>query len=70
MDDKELAESFGHSVKKLKAEIGLVIVGQDKVVDSVLSAIFCNGHALLVGVPGLAKNIAGANGCTNARFEF
>lgn len=57
MDDKQLAESFSASLAQLKTEIGRVIVGQDAVVESVLSAIFCNGHALLVGVPGLAKTL-------------
>lgn len=57
MDEKLLAEKFNVSVQKLKQEIGRVIVGQDDVVDAVLSAIFCNGHALLVGVPGLAKTL-------------
>jgi MoxR-like ATPase len=57
MDEKEIAASFAPSVQRLRAEIGKVIVGQDEVVDAVLTAIFCNGHALLVGVPGLAKTL-------------
>jgi MoxR-like ATPase len=42
---------------KLKAEVHKVIVGQDEVVDQILMAIFCRGHALVVGVPGLAKTL-------------
>jgi MoxR-like ATPase len=42
---------------RLRAEISKVIVGQDQVVDQVLMAIFCRGHALVVGVPGLAKTL-------------
>jgi MoxR-like ATPase len=57
MNEKALAEAFADSVKTLKSEIGNVIVGQKHVVDAVLTAIFCNGHALLVGVPGLAKTL-------------
>lgn len=57
MDDKQTAEAFAPALKKLKDQIGQVIVGQDAVVDAVLTAIFCNGHALLVGVPGLAKTL-------------
>jgi len=57
MNEKALAEAFADSVKTLKSEIGNVIVGQEHVVDAVLTAIFCNGHALLVGVPGLAKTL-------------
>ena len=40
-----------------KNEIAKVIVGQDEVVQQVLISIFCNGHCLLVGVPGLAKTL-------------
>ncbi len=57
MDEKQIAESFAPAVQKLKTEIGRVIVGQNEVVEAVLGAIFCNGHALLVGVPGLAKTL-------------
>ncbi len=42
---------------RLKAEIRKVIVGQDDVVDQVLMCIFCRGHGLVVGVPGLAKTL-------------
>jgi MoxR-like ATPase len=41
----------------LKAEISKIIVGQDEVVDQILLAIFSRGHAMLVGVPGLAKTL-------------
>lgn len=41
----------------LKREIGKVIVGQDEVVKQVILSIFCKGHSLLVGVPGLAKTL-------------
>ncbi|MFM7765750.1 MAG: AAA family ATPase, partial [Sphingomonadales bacterium] len=57
MNEKELAESFSASVAEIKREISKVIVGQEHAVDAVLTAIFCNGHALLVGVPGLAKTL-------------
>ena len=43
--------------KALKTEIAKVIVGQDEVIDQVLLAIFSGGHALLIGVPGLAKTL-------------
>src|SRR6185295_12245011 len=41
----------------IKAEVGKVIVGQEQVVDQVLIAILTRSHALLVGVPGLAKTL-------------
>lgn len=49
-----------HLVQKrieLKKEIAKIIVGQDDVVDQILLSIFSGGHALLVGVPGLAKTL-------------
>ena len=44
-------------IAALKAEIGKVIVGQDRVIDNVLQAIFTGGHCLMMGVPGLAKTL-------------
>jgi len=41
----------------LKTELAKVIVGQDAVIEELLIALFCRGHALLVGVPGLAKTL-------------
>ena len=43
--------------QKLRTEIGKVVVGQEEVVDELLMAMFCRGHALVVGVPGLAKTL-------------
>ena len=43
--------------RKMRHEIGKVIIGQDEVVDQLLIAMFCRGHCLLVGVPGLAKTL-------------
>lgn len=45
------------SVQRLRAEIGKRVVGQDAVVDEILMALVAGGHALLVGVPGLAKTL-------------
>ncbi len=42
---------------RVRAEIRKVIVGQDEVVEQSLTAIFCRGHAVVVGVPGLAKTL-------------
>ncbi|HHN78580.1 MAG TPA: AAA family ATPase, partial [Phycisphaerales bacterium] len=41
----------------LRREISKVIVGQDEVVEQILMCVFCRGHALVVGVPGLAKTL-------------
>jgi MoxR-like ATPase len=43
--------------KRILGEVHKVIVGQDRVIDELLSALFADGHCLLVGVPGLAKTL-------------
>jgi len=50
-------KKFVKKFSDLKQEIGKVIVGQKDVIDKVLISIFCEGHCLLVGVPGLAKTL-------------
>ncbi|MFN8345328.1 MAG: MoxR family ATPase [Spirosomataceae bacterium] len=55
--DVAAAEALKESYEKLRSEIGKVIVGQDETVRLLLTAIFCQGHCLLVGVPGLAKTL-------------
>ncbi|MBS1763470.1 MAG: MoxR family ATPase [Bacteroidetes bacterium] len=55
--DVEAVQQLVSSYKKLRNEIGKVIVGQDEVVRDVLISIFSKGHCLLVGVPGLAKTL-------------
>ncbi|MFM7472374.1 MAG: AAA family ATPase [Crocinitomicaceae bacterium] len=45
-------------IDKLKSEISRVIIGQDKMVDSLIIALLTNGHVLLEGTPGLAKTLA------------
>ncbi|PDH49072.1 MAG: AAA family ATPase [Bacteroidetes bacterium MED-G21] len=59
----------------LKNEIAKVIVGQDRVVEELILSIFCKGHVLLVGVPGLAKTllvktISEALGLNFSRIQF
>jgi MoxR-like ATPase len=56
-DDKTAIEAFGKKYLQLKSEIAKVIIGQEKVVEDVLTTIFSQGHALLIGVPGLAKTL-------------
>lgn len=73
--DVEAVDNFVVKYKELKAEIGKVIIGQDEVVKDVLISIFCRGHCLLVGVPGLAKTllvntIADALGLSYSRIQF
>jgi MoxR-like ATPase len=56
-DDKAAVEKLHSTYGRMKEELGRVIVGQEVVVEQALMAIFCRGHALLVGVPGLAKTL-------------
>ncbi len=56
-DEAKNIDKFVVKYKEFKNEIGKVIVGQDEVIQQVLISIFCNGHCLLVGVPGLAKTL-------------
>lgn len=53
----EAADQLFKAYSDLTAEISKVIIGQDEVVKLLLTSIFCEGHALLVGVPGLAKTL-------------
>ena len=53
----EAANGLKKAYNDLKTEISKVIVGQDDVVRLLLTSIFCEGHSLLVGVPGLAKTL-------------
>jgi MoxR-like ATPase len=55
--DVEAVDALVEKFARLRSEIGRVIVGQDDVVKNLLIAIFCKGHCLLVGVPGLAKTL-------------
>ena len=57
--DGDLAqvEEMGRKKAEILSEIKKVIVGQDKVIEEILIALFCKGHCLLVGVPGLAKTL-------------
>lgn len=56
-NDVEAIEAFVEKYAELKKEISKVIVGQDEVVKNILMAMFSRSHALLIGVPGLAKTL-------------
>lgn len=73
--DVEALNDLVVNYKKLRSEIGQVIIGQDEVVRDVLISIFSQGHCLLVGVPGLAKTllvntIARVLGLSYNRIQF
>ena len=57
MSDVTAIQNLVQKRTELKNEIAKIIIGQEVVVDQVLLSIFSGGHALLVGVPGLAKTL-------------
>src|SRR5258706_15359424 len=56
-DDVAAVQRCEQAYNRIRDELAKVIVGQDEVVEQVLVAIFAKGHALLEGVPGLAKTL-------------
>lgn len=75
MSDVAAVGSLVEKHKQLKQEIAKVIVGQEEVVNQILLSIYSGGHALLIGVPGLAKTlmvntIAQALGLNFKRIQF
>ncbi|MGR7811815.1 AAA family ATPase [Lacinutrix undariae] len=75
MSDVAAVKQFVKKYDALKSEVAKVIVGQEDVVNQILISVFSGGHALLVGVPGLAKTlmvntIAQALGLNFKRIQF
>lgn len=75
MSDVAAVQQFVNKYNTLKTEVAKVIIGQDEVVNQILISIFSGGHALLIGVPGLAKTlmvntIAQALGLDFKRIQF
>jgi MoxR-like ATPase len=68
--DVEAADALAVAYKKLSGEISKVVIGQEDVVRQVLIAIFCQGHSLLVGVPGLAKTLLVQTIATSLDLQF
>jgi MoxR-like ATPase len=56
-DDLQAVAKLRDANERIQGELGKVIVGQAEVVEGLLTALFANGHVLLVGVPGLAKTL-------------
>lgn len=51
-------EKVGSLAEQARAQLGRVLVGQDELIDQLLVVVLCRGHALIEGVPGLAKTLA------------
>jgi len=56
-DDIQIVKDLNDAYRRMQAQLARVIVGQNEVIEQVLMAIFCRGHGLLVGVPGVAKTL-------------
>ncbi len=56
-DDVSAVKALSAAYEEMADQLGRVIVGQQKVIEQVLISMFCKGHCLLVGVPGLAKTL-------------
>src|SRR5688572_5857574 len=68
--DVEAADALSTAYKTLKDEISKIVIGQDEVIRQVLTGIFCQGHSLLVGVPGLAKTLLIQTIATSLDLQF
>ena len=69
-EDLESLKIFQDSTLKIRNELAKVIVGQEKVIDQLLVAIFSKGHCLLEGVPGLAKTLMVSTLAKSLRMDF
>ncbi|HEV3138517.1 MAG TPA: AAA family ATPase, partial [Pirellulales bacterium] len=56
-DDVQAVHKLNAAFRRITAELGKVIVGQQQVIEELLISMFARGHCLLVGVPGLAKTL-------------
>ena len=56
-DELALVEKMRDYTDRIRAEVGKVIIGQRDVLDQILMCILANGHALLIGLPGMAKTL-------------
>ncbi len=75
MSDVAAIDNLVVKFQDLKTEIGKVIIGQEQAVNYVLLSVFCGGHSLLIGVPGLAKtllvhSVSNALGLNFKRIQF
>ena len=55
--EAQAIKGLANAYSRMQEEIGKVIIGQHNIIDDLLVAMFCRGHCLLVGVPGLAKTL-------------
>ncbi len=79
MDDEAFLKAkipeYQKTIKSMKKEIAKIVVGQEKIIDTMLNGLIANGHILLEGVPGIAKTVlirslAAATGGAFSRIQF
>jgi len=71
----EEVKLFQEKLNKIRSEMSKIVVGQDKIINSLLRGLLCDGHILVEGVPGIAKTLvvrafASVIGCTSKRIQF
>src|SRR4051794_11598626 len=69
-DDAQAVERLKQARDKLKAEIARVVVGQDAVIDDLLTCLLCRGHVLMLGVPGLGKTLMAKTLAKTLQMDF
>ena len=69
-DDVQRLEQLVTAVTSLRRQVAQRIVGQQDVIDGILTAILSSGHALLIGVPGLAKTLMVSSVAEALRLSF
>ena len=69
-DDVKAVAQLRKAREKLREEIARVVVGQDVVLDNLLAALLCRGHALMVGVPGLGKTLMAKTIASTLKMTF
>jgi len=69
-DASELTARLAEAKKKMEAQIAVRVVGQQATIDLMLISLLCNGHALLLGVPGVGKTLMAATLAKVLHLEF
>ncbi|MGJ8656388.1 MAG: AAA family ATPase [Akkermansiaceae bacterium] len=69
-DDVAAIDALGQSYQAFKSEIAKIIIGQEEVVEQLAICLFARGHALLMGVPGLAKTLLVSSVAETLKLSF
>lgn len=69
-DDVAAIDELGQAYRAFRKELGKVIIGQEKVIELLAISLFARGHALLMGVPGLAKTLLVSSVAETMELKF